>query len=386
MSTRIGGFKAQEVSTPKGTPAKSPETAAEKSSSGWSTSNKARREVTGRGPALNVPQPAPEQRLLRAGQSGEDVRAMQKQLGITASGTFDAPTLRAVKDFQATHNLKVDGLVGPKTMAALAAASRPQTPQVPTRAPQIAVQQPQPQTHVTTPARLETPPEKPTVSVAASTTSHGVSDAALGDPAARLAMARQITKPLGSATQADVDAVVSEVSRMPLSELRDLQKAGINFVACRDSVADAYPYLAKEHPRGWPPGKGWTDVPGAYMPNEKSVVVATRDAPGGGRMVFPSGDKHGSASLAWHEGGHAVDAARKYPSLHDAAFQTAYQADLASAHLGAYYTQGGDAGPSEAYAESHALYLSGDPTGEGARAFPKMMDYWKNKYAAGAPS
>ena len=56
------------------------------------------------------------------------------------------------------------------TMAALAAASRPQTPQVPTRAPQIAVQQPQPQTQVTTPARLETPPEKPTVSVAINAT------------------------------------------------------------------------------------------------------------------------------------------------------------------------------------------------------------------------
>lgn len=371
MSSRIGGFKAQEVSTPKGSPAKQPQTPAEKSSSGWSTSNKPRREVTGRGPALSAPLPPPTRRVLRAGQSGDDVKAMQRQLGLAQTGTFDAPTLRAVKDFQAKQGLTVDGLVGPKTLAALSAASQPQQPTV------TAPRSPEPP---------ETETETDTEPVRAPQVADtAVSEAALGDAAARLTLAKQIVKPLGSATQADVDAVVGEVSQMPLSELRDLQKAGIHFVACRDSVADAYPYLEKEHPRGWPPGRGWRDVPGAYMPNEKSVVVATRDS-AGGREVFPTGDKHGSASLAWHEGGHALDAARGYPSLHDAAFTAAYQSDLAGAHLGDYYTQGGDAGPSEAYAESHALYLSGDKSGEGARAFPQMMEYWRNKYAAGAPS
>ncbi len=322
---------------------------------------------------------------MRAGQSGEDVKTMQRQLGIAQTGTFDAPTLRAVKDFQAKHGLQVDGLVGPKTQAALAGGSKPavQTPiaQTPVRTP-AAETTPQPQT----PVEVDVPPEPEVTTTPAGVADASVNTAALGDPAARLALARQIVKPMGSATQADVDAVVSEVAKMPLSEMQDLQKAKINFVACRDSVADAYPYLEKEHPRGWPPGRGWKDVPGAYMPAEKSVVVATRDNPAGGREVFPSGDKHGSASLAMHEGGHALDAARSYPSLNDKDFQSAYKADLASGHLGAYYTQSGEAGPSEAFAESHALFLSGDKSGEGARAFPKMMEYWNTRYSAGAPS
>jgi hypothetical protein len=319
---------------------------------------------------------------MRAGQSGDDVKTMQRQLGIAQTGTFDAPTLRAVKDFQGKNGLQVDGLVGPKTQAMLAGGSKPQTPiaETPVRTPVAETPQPQ------TPAEVDAPPEPEVTTTPTEVADASVSSAALGDPAARLALARQIVKPMGSATAADVDAVVSEVSKMPLSELQDLQKAKINFVACRDSVADAYPYLEKEHPRGWPPGRGWKDVPGAYMPNEKSVVVATRDNPAGGREVFPSGDKHGSASLAMHEGGHAVDAARSYPSLNDKDFQAAYKADLGSGHLGDYYTQSGDAGPSEAYAESHALFLSGDKSGEGARAFPKMMEYWGNKYSAGAPS
>jgi hypothetical protein len=324
---------------------------------------------------------------MRAGQSGDDVKTMQRQLGIAQTGTFDAPTLRAVKDFQAKNGLQVDGLVGPKTQLALAGGSKPQTPvRTPTAETTPQPQTPAAETAPQTPVEVDAPPEPEVTTTPAEVADASVNAAALGDPAARLALARQIVKPMGSATQADVDAVVSEVAKMPLSEMQDLQKAKINFVACRDSVADAYPYLEKEHPRGWPPGRGWKDVPGAYMPAEKSVVVATRDSPAGGREVFPSGDKHGSASLAMHEGGHAVDAARSYPSLNDKDFQAAYKADLASGHLGEYYTQSGDAGPSEAFAESHALFLSGDKNGEGARAFPKMMDYWNTKYSAGAPS
>lgn len=398
MSSRISGFKAQDVSTPRGTPAKpSAPTSKPAANDGWAAGAKPRREVTGRGVALNVPQPAPEQRLLRAGLSGNDVKAMQEKLGIAATGTFDAATLRAVKDFQSKHGLQVDGLVGPKTLAALANAARPQAPQKPgeVRTPE----KPQTPVEVRTPEKPQTPhvhvdsdnhgpsvtPSRPSVTTPTSTRG-GVSEAALGDPAARLALARELVKPMGSATQADVDAVVAEAATMPLSELQDLKRARINFVACRDSVADAYPRLLSEHPRGWPPGRGWADVPGAYMPTERSVVVATRQGPDGGRQVFPSGDKHGSASLALHEGGHAVDAARGYASINDPDFQRAYQADLAAGRLGAYYTQGGDAGASEGYAESHALFLTGDPNGEGARAFPKMMEYWATRSAAGAPS
>jgi len=54
-----------------------------------------------------------------------DLQARLNALGIKpplkADGKFGAATLAAVKAFQKAHGLKVDGLVGPKTTAALRA-------------------------------------------------------------------------------------------------------------------------------------------------------------------------------------------------------------------------------------------------------------------------
>ncbi|WP_404870725.1 peptidoglycan-binding protein [Kitasatospora griseola] len=65
---------------------------------------------------------------LRAGSKGEAVSELQRRLVLLGSsttkvtGVFDAATQKAVKRFQRAHALKVDGLVGPRTRAALAAA------------------------------------------------------------------------------------------------------------------------------------------------------------------------------------------------------------------------------------------------------------------------
>jgi peptidoglycan hydrolase-like protein with peptidoglycan-binding domain len=47
------------------------------------------------------------------------VRQVQQRVGVTADGAFGPITLRAVKGFQASHHLVVDGIVGPATRAAL---------------------------------------------------------------------------------------------------------------------------------------------------------------------------------------------------------------------------------------------------------------------------
>lgn len=63
-------------------------------------------------------------RTLRKGSKGEDVVYLQQLLTaegalISVDGIFGGDTLLAVKDFQASHGLTVDGVVGPLTWAAL---------------------------------------------------------------------------------------------------------------------------------------------------------------------------------------------------------------------------------------------------------------------------
>lgn len=52
-----------------------------------------------------------------------DVRLLQQKLGIASDGRFGSETLTAVQNFQRSRGLKTDGVVGPKTWAALFASS-----------------------------------------------------------------------------------------------------------------------------------------------------------------------------------------------------------------------------------------------------------------------
>lgn len=63
-------------------------------------------------------------RTLRQGDSGEDVRYLQQKLSehgawLTIDGKFGPATSSAVRSFQASNGLSVDGVVGPQTWAAL---------------------------------------------------------------------------------------------------------------------------------------------------------------------------------------------------------------------------------------------------------------------------
>ena len=57
--------------------------------------------------------------IVKRGDRGSAVRAIQRQLGITADGVFGPMTERAVKRFQRRHGLVPDGIVGPLTRGAL---------------------------------------------------------------------------------------------------------------------------------------------------------------------------------------------------------------------------------------------------------------------------
>jgi peptidoglycan hydrolase-like protein with peptidoglycan-binding domain len=60
----------------------------------------------------------------QASVSGVSVSAIQRALGIRVTGVYDARTKRAVRAFQRRHGLTADGIVGPKTLAALGLRSR----------------------------------------------------------------------------------------------------------------------------------------------------------------------------------------------------------------------------------------------------------------------
>ena len=57
--------------------------------------------------------------MLRMGSRGPAVTELQRMLGIPADGVFGRQTRRAVRAYQAAHGLEVDGIVGPITRGAL---------------------------------------------------------------------------------------------------------------------------------------------------------------------------------------------------------------------------------------------------------------------------
>ncbi|MGX6449716.1 peptidoglycan-binding domain-containing protein, partial [Patulibacter sp. S7RM1-6] len=57
--------------------------------------------------------------LLKRGDTGARVKALQRALGVGADGTFGPATAKAVRAFQRAHGLQADGVVGPLTAARL---------------------------------------------------------------------------------------------------------------------------------------------------------------------------------------------------------------------------------------------------------------------------
>jgi peptidoglycan hydrolase-like protein with peptidoglycan-binding domain len=66
--------------------------------------------------------------LLQRGSSGTSVAALQRALGVNPTGNFGPVTARAVRAFQSSHGLTVDGIVGPMTSAALGLGGAPAAP------------------------------------------------------------------------------------------------------------------------------------------------------------------------------------------------------------------------------------------------------------------
>lgn len=63
---------------------------------------------------VSVPTPA-QVRDLKIGDKGDDVKALQVKLGITADGDFGLKTKKAVLNIQVKNGLRADGIVGTNT-------------------------------------------------------------------------------------------------------------------------------------------------------------------------------------------------------------------------------------------------------------------------------
>jgi TP901 family phage tail tape measure protein len=61
--------------------------------------------------------------VLKRGSKGEDVKTLQKKLGIKADGIYGAQTEKAVKAYQKKNGLSADGIVGAKTMSKMGMTS-----------------------------------------------------------------------------------------------------------------------------------------------------------------------------------------------------------------------------------------------------------------------
>lgn len=68
----------------------------------------------------DLPQvPIPAGPTLKPGQTGERVAMLRTRLGLSTAGSFDAALAANVKEFQAVHGLKADGIAGAGTIDAL---------------------------------------------------------------------------------------------------------------------------------------------------------------------------------------------------------------------------------------------------------------------------
>ena len=63
--------------------------------------------------------------VLRQGDQGDAVRALQSELNISVDGSFGSGTASAVRSFQQSNGLSVDGVVGAATWQALVAGTAP---------------------------------------------------------------------------------------------------------------------------------------------------------------------------------------------------------------------------------------------------------------------
>lgn len=205
---------------------------------------------------------------------------------------------------------------------------------------------------------------------------------AKSDADQRLALARNLVRTGGHGTAEDAEVVAQHLAaKMSLAELQRLQKLGIHVTVVHDSVTDYLTRYRGVQPRGYTNGNTWDTISGTVDPASgfRNVVIATHEDANGARAL-PGIGQTSSADALLHEIGHAIN--YREGSLFSLAsgstlFKKAYDQDAGTGPLALPYYHQTDtaAGRDEAFAESHAQYVS-DPNAMKVQ-YPNLYAYWQ---------
>lgn len=187
--------------------------------------------------------------------------------------------------------------------------------------------------------------------------------------------------------------VTSFFDSLPPSIAETLAENDIS-IAVGDRMTSIAPELKGQHPRGYPAGATWDWSTGAFMPEKREIIVSETYRMAGTK-VFVSPTSFEIRGTLAHETGHGVDRAlgraskQFYYESRRPEFIAAYKLDAKGVRAAGkadplgiiqgryrYYMQKGDAGPSEAFAESFAQIINGPRFGKDmAKMFPRVTAY-----------
>jgi RHS repeat-associated protein len=174
--------------------------------------------------------------------------------------------------------------------------------------------------------------------------------------------------------------IADQLAKVPKRYLDEMRLEGVRWETVESRVGEYKPAHISEDEaaRGYKQGEKVTDVPGAYDPPTKTVIIAVHPA-----------KKHGSANIVLHETGHALDESHGgnwSTTLESDSpdFRAAYEADADTFYGYLSETSGDEAQPknptgarSEAYAESFAEYYANPHMNELLQLFyPHLWAYW----------
>lgn len=167
----------------------------------------------------------------------------------------------------------------------------------------------------------------------------------------------------------EVKKLVSQLDVYPTNILSSLKNEGLKQIEIAHLTTPdmaGNEDLKGVQPRNWPSGSTWEEVPGAYNPNNKTVVAGTAA-------------KHGSEALLIHETGHAVgdllgfNDSSELKSAHKRLF------DKLNPYLKGIGEPGNQAGRQELFAEALAVLLKEGESVATQKFDAEFVSFLKNK-------